>query len=455
MDVGRPDRPECRAGELTVTMLETEITYWRRRWLRGLVVAAALTGALLVVAGPAWSHFLLNLNVRVIHVEHLEDGLRVYIRLPMPYLVANLLGPVGPDGLPEAAPYTTNRMEDGQIVHYLDVGAYRDNPLGLGQLVADGHIIAVDDQALFAEVEQARVYPNGQQPDFASIQDAKASFQMPFEPTSVAETFVGDTVVDTVLRFRRDGSVYDYAFSSSLDPGLPGQEATANLLLNHDAGETKVFRSRGLLSEPITVSRSPLAAVGTFVKEGVRHILEGWDHVLFVLCLVLGAAKLSSLLWRVTGFTIGHSVTLTLGFFGFVPSGAWFVPAVETGIAISIIYAAVVAIKAQGSSVRSERTMFLVTLAIGLLHGLGFSFVLHKILQIDAPNIWQSLLAFNLGVEVGQVLIIFLVWPLFLFLARWNHRAWQVGRWGVVVPCLLIALFWTGQRTLLTVQALW
>jgi len=78
--------------------------------MRQSITALALFGALVLGvvlhgAGPARAHFLLNLNLRVIHVEHLDDGLRVYLRLPMPYLVADRLGPVGPAGLPEPAPY--------------------------------------------------------------------------------------------------------------------------------------------------------------------------------------------------------------------------------------------------------------------------------------------------------------------------------------------------------------
>jgi hypothetical protein len=98
--------------------------------------------------------------------------------------------------------------------------------------------------------------------------------------------------------------------------------------------------------------------------------------------------------------------------------------------------------------------MFSITTAIGLLHGLGFSFVLHKILQVDAPDIWQSLLAFNLGVEVGQILIILATWPLFRLTARWNQNAWRIGRWGVALPCVMIATLWTGQRALMVVQSL-
>ncbi len=128
-------------------------------------------------------------------------------------------------------------------------------------------------------------------------------------------------MVDIILRYETGAPVYGYTVASSLDPGLPGQENTANLILDYSPGATRVFRARGLLSEPVEISRSAWSAIITFIQEGVRHILEGWDHVLFVLCLTLGATRLTSLVWRATGFTIGHTVTLIVGFFGYVPSG--------------------------------------------------------------------------------------------------------------------------------------
>jgi hypothetical protein len=98
--------------------------------------------------------------------------------------------------------------------------------------------------------------------------------------------------------------------------------------------------------------------------------------------------------------------------------------------------------------------MFAITSAIGLLHGLGFSFVLHEILQVDSPNIWQSLLAFNLGVELGQVIIFLAAWPVFRLVARTSDYAWAIGRWGVALPCAAVATVWTVQRALLLVKAL-
>jgi hydrogenase/urease accessory protein HupE len=396
---------------------------------------------------PAGAHFLLNLNVRILHVEHLAEGLRVYLRTPMPYLVADRVGPVGRDGLPEPAPYTTNRLEDGKPAHYIDPAPLGRDPKGLGRFAAEGFRLAVAGEALAARVEQVRAHPVGRQPPFATLVEAKSAFaDAAAYPADTAPAYVGDVVVDIVLHYEAGGPVYDYDLSSTLDPGLPGQEDTANLILDYGPGDTKVFRARGLLADPIAISRSLWAAVLTFVKEGVRHILEGLDHVLFVLCLTLGAASLRSLVWRATGFTIGHSVTLSLGFFGYVPRGVWFIPAVETGIALSILYAAAIAVLARHDKNRSETVTFLVTAAMGLLHGLGFSFVLQEILKVDSPDIWQSLLAFNLGVEVGQLLIILFAWPLFRLVARFSEAAWRAGRWSVAAGCAAVAFFWTAQR---------
>ena len=170
------------------------------------------------------------------------------------------------------------------------------------------------------------------------------------------------------------------------------------------------------------------------------------DSVLFVVCLVIGAATLRSLLARVTGFTLGHSVTLAAGFFGFVPSGAWFVPAVETGIALSIIYAAVIAIRPLSGPGDTEWSTFAVTCVIGLLHGLGFSFVLQNILQVTSPNIWQSLLAFNVGVEIGQLAIVLAVWPLFYLMRHTNTAVWRVAQIGTALGCIAVASMWTANR---------
>ncbi|MGI9523741.1 MAG: HupE/UreJ family protein [Hyphomicrobiaceae bacterium] len=401
------------------------------------------------------AHFRLNLNVRIFHVEHLADGLRVYVRTPMPFLVAGRVGPIVYGDLPEPAPFTSNRIEQGKVAHYVDWVQFDVDRKGLGALAEDGLHLSSRGARMRAEVEDTRIHRVGTAPGFATLEEVKSVFAGPISTTPEnAPLYVGDAAVDIALRYRASAPIYEYQVSSSLDPGLPGQGETANLILDHTASGVEVFRDRGLLTEPVKISHSAVSAFGTFIKEGVRHILEGWDHVLYVICLVLGSNNLRSLFWRVSGFTIGHSVTLALGLFGFVPSGAWFIPAVETGIALSILYVAGVAIVGGPTHVNSERNLFGVNCALGLLHGLGFSFVLQKILQITSPDIWQSLLAFNIGVEIGQILIILVAWPLFKLIERLDERAWSLSRLGLASACAVVALVWTGQRALSVIETL-
>ena len=406
-------------------------------------------------ATTASAHFKLNLNVRILHVEHRSDGLNVYMRLPMPYLVAHLLGEIDENGLPSPAPYTNNRLEDGKLVHYVDVKQLRQSTDALALLAKQGLDISVDGGSDNTKVEDVRIYKNGSQPDFATLDDARKSFQLePSFDSFEQGVYVGDTTVDVLLRYTSEDAVYNYALSSTLDPGLPDQDATANLVLDYSPSGVQVFRARGLLHEPVIVTRSVFDAVITFIKEGVKHILEGLDHVLFVICLVLGAMHIRPLLWRVTGFTIGHSITLSIGFFGFVPTAAWFVPAVETGIALSIVYVAVVAIlpdlKSGSTSVwqqnKNEWTVVGVTGLIGLLHGLGFSFVLQHILQVTSPNIWQSLLAFNIGVEIGQLMIVIVAVLAFYLISLFGDKATKINRYLVAGVCTATSSYWVIER---------
>ncbi len=391
------------------------------------------------------AHFKLNLNIRILHVEHHSEGLDVYLRLPTPYLLANLLGPEQADGTREAAPYSRNATVDGELVHYLDLQALQADPIGLGQLAAAGHVVNVRGSRLEATVKQVRVYTGNDQPPFSTLNEAKRAFENQQRNYNPAP-FVGDTVVDVLLNYQAGKSIASYSLASTLDPGLPGQEETANLVLDYKDDVPSVYRVTGLLSEPVAIDRSQWSAAKSFVVSGVEHILGGYDHVLFVICLILGAMTFVSLAWRVTGFTLGHSVTLSLGFFGLTPSAAWFVPLVETGIALSIIFAAIFALNNSNRTQGRETVAFAVTVLLGLLHGLGFSFVLKEILGVTSSNIWISLLSFNVGVEIGQLLIVLLLWPLLVLIQKIKPGWMPAVRWSLALPCIAIAALWSGQR---------
>lgn len=416
-----------------------------RRATRFALLLALVAG----LAGTAAAHFNLNVNIRIIHIEERADHLRILIRLPMAYLVADKLGPEQADGSRTPAPYSTNATEEGQLVHYLDPEALRRDPNGLALLIAEGHVLRSGDRELLPEIGRLRAAPALKQLPFATLDEADTALKGDVYPADLDATYVGDTIIDAELIYRTSGASGGFTLASRLDPGLPGQEDTANLVLVHGSGDPLIYRVRGLMTEPLEISRSSLEAIFTFVVEGVRHILEGLDHVLFVFCLVLGATALKELLWRVTGFTVGHSVTLALGFFGYVPTAGWFVPLVETGIALSIVYAAIIAIGRV-----EHRSTTAITALIGLLHGLGFSFVLREILQLDAPNIWQSLLAFNIGVEIGQVAIALVVWPTLWAVTRYWPQRVSMVRGGLALPCIAIAALWIGERSVQLIAAL-
>ncbi|WP_157954109.1 HupE/UreJ family protein [Microbulbifer sp. A4B17] len=359
--------------------------------------------------------------------------------------------------LPQPAPYTKNSLDRGNLVHYVDFQQLESAPYGLGNIAERAILLRSTEMKLAGDVKAVRLYRIGREPEFATLDEAQQAFLKQYLPEDSSQRlYVGDTLVDIHIHYPLQAPLGEYQLSSTLNPGLSSQEDTANLILDYNPGRTQVFRSRGLMQEPILISHSSLDAMNTFLAEGIAHILKGLDHILFVLCLTLGAISLPLLLWRTTGFTIGHSITLSAGFFGFAPTASWFVPLVETGIALSIIYMAWISLHREETKITgSESTIFIGTCMLGLLHGLGFSFVLHEILQVDSPNIWQSLMAFNLGVEAGQVLIILAIWPL-AYLARLWKKEWEIRiRYSVAGLCSAIAFIWTLDRGYELVSAIY
>jgi hypothetical protein len=151
-----------------------------------------------------------------------------------------------------------------------------------------------------------------------------------------------------------------------------------------------------------------------FTGVGFGHILSGYDHLLFVLCLVLGVRRWQSLVAIVSAFTLAHSITLAASAVGMAPEALWFPPLVEVLIAASIVWLAL-----ENVLLPEERlaNRWPVAFGFGLVHGFGFSFALSNTLQFAGGNLVSALLAFNVGVELGQLLALLTMLPL-LWLAR-------------------------------------
>jgi hypothetical protein len=168
-------------------------------------------------------------------------------------------------------------------------------------------------------------------------------------------------------------------------------------------------------------------AASRFVVDGFFHILGGIDHLLFLLCLVIPFRRFGALAVIVTSFTVAHSVTLIASAYDMAPSALWFPPLVETLIAASIVYMALENIVSrakggpEGPPLRSAVTRrWMVTFGFGLVHGFGFSFALRDSLQLAGSHVLTSLLSFNIGVELGQLLVLVVAIPALNALFRYG-----------------------------------
>ena len=171
-------------------------------------------------------------------------------------------------------------------------------------------------------------------------------------------------------------------------------------------------------------------AAWLFVKEGFWHILDGIDHLLFLACLVIPFRRFRPLVVVVTAFTVAHSVTLIASAYDVAPDAGWFPPLVEMLIAASILYMALENILGTGIERR-----WVMTFAFGLVHGFGFSFLLRERLQFAGSHLLSSLLAFNVGVELGQLLVLVVLIPaLALLFARVVEE-----RIGTIILSALVA----------------
>lgn len=207
------------------------------------------------------------------------------------------------------------------------------------------------------------------------------------------------------------------------------------------------IRAFEFTSDPGLVRLDPqwYQAAGRFVDFGFRHILDGTDHLLFLFCLVIPFRKFRALIPVVTAFTVAHSITLIASAYNLAPDASWFPPLIETLIAVSIVYMALENIVG-GATVKRR---WMIAFGFGLVHGFGFSFALRQTLQLAGSHMLTSLLSFNIGVELGQLLVLALLIPALELLFRYAvaervgtiilsalvaHTAWHwmMDRWAVL-----------------------
>jgi len=230
--------------------------------------------------------------------------------------------------------------------------------------------------------------------------------------------------------------VLEYSITSdrarfSIQPALArlGVRTTTVLRFLPPNGPERAFE---YLGDPGLVRLDPRwhQAALRFVELGFAHILDGIDHLLFIFCLVIPFRKIRPLVAIVTSFTVAHSITLVASAIGLAPDALWFPPLIEALIALSIVYMALENIVGPKLDRR-----WLIAFGFGLVHGFGFSFALRQSMQFAGAHMALSLVSFNVGVELGQLLVIVLTIPAL----AWAFKHVVAERMGTIILSAIVA----------------
>ena len=280
---------------------------------------------------------------------------------------------------------------------------------------------------------------------FQSYDEALRHVSEPVAPDT--QIYIDQGYVDAHITYPLQGSNPEMSIRTTAGPEF-GNALKLTVRYKPLDGEGRTLIMTGRSG---TVALNPTwwrAAVG-FVGLGMEHILTGIDHLLFLLCLIIPLRGWRQILAIVTTFTVAHSFTLIGSAFHLAPAGTWFPPFVETTIAASIVYMALENIM----GIDFARRM-LVTGMFGLVHGFGFSYGLQENLQFAGTHLLVSLFAFNIGIEIGQLMVLALMLPALAVVRRYVFP----GPVGMIILSSLVALTgwqWMSERGTALLHAPW
>jgi hypothetical protein len=383
------------------------------RWAAAVltvVIGAALSPA------PAAGHDIPDQIVLRAFVKPDAERLHFLVRVPLAMLMSI--------GMPKRGP------------GYLSLGQLDDSMARAADATARGIRLYENGVQLAPRASRARISQPSEDA-FGSFDEAAGHIAGPPLPET-ANVFWNQGYFDLWLEYPITSAASRFALDIQAGAGL-SERTKLFVQFLPPAGAAHVYEVHGghgwLELDPTWYS-----AAWTFVQLGFQHILDGIDHLLFLFCLVLPfrARQFGTLAAIITSFTVAHSITLIAGATGFVPSGDWFPPLVETLIAMSITYMAIeniVIVWFKGDASSNLRWRWALTGLFGLIHGFGFSFVLQQDLQLAGSHFLLSLLAFNVGVELGQLAVLLVTMPVLAVLLRGP----QARRAGVVILSALAA----------------
>ncbi len=378
----------------------------------GLAVAA-----LLLASGSASAHDIpADVTVQMF-VRPAGDTLRLLVRVPL-QAMRDIDFPTRGLGYLDLA-RTDTLLPDAATVWISDFTQLYENDDRLSNPRIVATRVSLESDKSFASFEQALAHVNGPR-----LSDD-------------TQVFWNQTMLDVLFEY----PIHSDQSRFSIHPGLSrlGLRVITVLRFLPPGGAVRAFEYQ---DDPGLIHLDPRwsQAALQFVKLGFLHILDGTDHLLFLLCLVIPVRRFRSLIPVVTAFTVAHSITLIASAYNLGPDALWFPPLIETLIAISIVYMALENIvEASTGKGRLDRRWvnrrWMVAFGFGLVHGFGFSFALRETLQFAGSHLLTSLLSFNVGVELGQLLVLVLLIPALDVLFRWVVEE----RVGTIILSALVA----------------
>ena len=338
--------------------------------------------------------------------------LRLLVRAPMKAMRDVEFPQKGPGYLDLAR--TGPFLADAATLWIADAIAIYENDTRLPRPQVVATMVSLESDRSFATYEDALAHVSG-----ARLPDA----------TNVVWN---QTMLDVLFEYPITSEHSEFAIHPGLDR-LGVRTVTALRFLVPQRGGNYLVRAFEFDNDPGIVKLDPrwYQASLRFVREGFLHILDGTDHLLFLLCLVIPFRRFRGLIPVVTAFTVAHSITLIASAYNLGPDALWFPPLIETLIAVSIVYMALEDI-ATTSTVRQR---WMIAFGFGLVHGFGFSFALKQTLQFAGDHLLTSLLSFNIGVELGQLLVLAALVPSLELLFRYV----VAERMGTIILSALVA----------------
>ncbi len=380
----------------------------------GFLGALALWIAFLFSVPHAFPHEIPADIYATVFVKQEPQRLRVLVRVPLA-VVRDFVYPEQEDGyldFQQLAPQLSSLARQWIVQ---DLHLFRESALMAPPEIAATQLSLVSDRS-FSRFDTAIAHVNAELPG----NDVKVVWNQLW--------------LDVLLHYPLDAAADAQLSRFSIRTGferLAMRVAVAVRLLPLQADErTYLLHMEGGSGDVDALPLDPRwhQAAGRFLAMGFHHILGGIDHLLFLCCLVIPLRRLKPLIVVVTAFTVAHSITLLAAASGYVPDGGWFPPLVETLIAITIVLMALGNIvgAAAGTPLNPKGRLpadagagrWKLAFAFGFIHGFGFSFALSESLQFAGGHLASSLLAFNVGVELGQLAVLLLLAPALSLLFR-------------------------------------